>query len=848
MSLNTCTSAMKRLLLGIMMAGCIYSQSHAAQTSPPLSDATPKTRITSTIDDNSRIALIGNRHPSAQPENDLGPVDDTLRLDRMILSLKSDERQTAALDAFLETARDPSSPQFGRWLTARDFERHFGVSQQDIDTISRWLIRHGFTIDEIPAGRRAIVFSGTAAQIREAFHTQIHHYQFHGELHLANADEPQIPKALAAVVQGVVSLHDFRSQPQHIRQDTLPNYTTGSTHYMAAGDFSTIYGLKTLYGQSINGNGRSIAVLGRSNVVLADIQQFRTVMNLPANPPQVIVNGADPGLVSGDQAESDLDLEWSGGVAPAATIKFVTSKSTATTDGIDLSAQYAVSNNAADVISLSYGLCEASLGSAGASFYNNLWQQAVAQGISVAVSSGDSGAAGCDSSTATRATHGQGVNGLCTSPYSTCVGGTTFADTTNPSLYWATSNNSDLSSALSYIPEAAWNESGANGGTGLWSSGGGASSIYAKPSWQNTPGVPADGKRDVPDVALSAATHDGYLVYSSDNSTATQTLYVFGGTSAAAPSFAGILALLDQKVGYRQGNANPTLYGLASRQASGGSAYFHTITSGNNSVPGVTGFSASSATPYFNQVTGLGSMDGGLLASHWTDLLPATSTAVTSSANPSGTGQNISFTATVTGSTPTGNVQFADNGVNLGAPVALTNAQATLATAALTAGSHSITAAYSGDIHNQASLSPTLTQMVLTTTGTTLSSSSQSITGGMSVTFTANVTGASPTGTVKFMDGTVSLGTSVLTAGKATLTTSGLGVGSHSISAVYSGDANNLGSSSTTLTETVNPSANGSTDSDVPTLPEWAAFLLGSGLLWSIRKFRCGRPDHPIGT
>jgi pseudomonalisin len=293
-------------------------------------------------------------------------------------------------------------------------------------------------------------------------------------------------------------------------------------------------------------------------------------------------------------------------VAKKAIIKFVVSASTNTSDGTYLSAQYIVNHNLAPVMSMSFGLCEAALGASGNSFINSLWQQAAAQGISVFVSSGDSGAAGCDSASASRATHGRGVNGLCSSPYSVCVGGTEFIDS-NYSLYWSASNTGTMGSALGYIPEAVWNASGASG---LWSGGGGASIVYTKPTWQNGVGVPADGKRDVPDVSLSAAVHDGYLIFMNGNN------LVCGGTSAASPSFAGLMALVVESRGTRQGNANPVLYSLANNQRYGGAAVFHDVKTGNNSVPGVTGFTAVAG---YDQATGLGSVDADVLVSHWKD-------------------------------------------------------------------------------------------------------------------------------------------------------------------------------------------------------------------------------------
>ena len=420
-----------------------------------------------------------------------------------------------------------------------------------------------------------------------------------------------------------------------------PDFSSGGAYYLAPADFATIYDLNPLYQQSINGNGQSVAIVARSNINLADARQFRTLLGLPVNDPQIIVNGTDPGIWSAnEETEADLDVEWSGAVAKSATIKFVVSKSTNSSDGVDLSAQYIVNHNLAPVMSTSFGLCEASLGSSGNSFLNSLWQQAAAEGITVFVSSGDSGAAGCDSASATKATHGRAVNGLCSTPYSVCVGGTEFNDLSNPTLYWSPSNSSGTqASALSYIPELVWNASGPD--YGLWASGGGASTVYAKPSWQAGTGVPADGKRDVPDVALSSAGHDGYLIYQNGE------LYVVGGTSAASPSFAGVMALVVENTAARQGNANVVFYSLASKQRAGGASVFHDTTIGNNSVPGQTGFNA---TVGYDQATGLGSIDASVLVNHWADAItpPSFHAAVSANSLSVTDGSNKSLTVNVT--------------------------------------------------------------------------------------------------------------------------------------------------------------------------------------------------------
>jgi subtilase family serine protease len=698
-----------------------------------------------------------------------------------------------------------------KWLTPQEYAQRFGVSAQDQQTVTQWLTQHGFTIDEIPAGGRSIVFSGTARQIRDTFGTEIHRYLRHGVSHVANASDIKIPKALEDVVAGVVSLSDFHSRPLSVRLDPVPAFTSGSAHYLAPADFHTIYDLKGLDTQGLTGSGHSIAVLGRSNISFSDYTTFRNTFGLKGTSFSTVSAGTQPGYVTKDELESDLDLEWAGAVASGATIKFVTAASTSSADGVVLAAQYAVNNNVADVISLSYGLCESAMGQSAVNYFDALWQQAASQGISVVVASGDSGTADCDLPTASSASAGQAINGMCSSAYATCVGGTQFADTASPSTYWNSSNGTSYVSALSYIPEMVWNESGLNGGTGLTATGGGASIFWSKPSWQNVAGVPADGQRDVPDVAMAAAGHDGYLVYSSDNATRTQTLYPVAGTSAAAPAVAGILALVNQKTGYRLGNANPTLYGLAARQASGGGTpYFHLITSGNNSVPGQTGFSASESTPNYNQATGLGSIDAGVLVSHWTDLLPPTMTTLSTSNAKVTTGASVTFTATVTGAT-SGNVQFADNGSNLGAAVALSNGVASYTSSALAAGVHSVTATFVGDPFHQPSQSSALSETVQAITSTAVSASATSLAAGQGITLTATVSGSTPSGSVQFKDGSANLGAAVSLSGTtATLSTNGLRTaGTHSITAVYSGDTINTSSSASAVSVSVTPAATG---------------------------------------
>ncbi len=577
----------------------------------------PRDRLREVITESSMVTLSGNVHPAlAQAMSELS-VDANFPMEHMILLLQPEASQQAALDQLVVQQHDPQSSQFHKFLTPEQYAGRFGVSQNDIDQITGWLTQQGFRVEEVTANHLSIVFSGDAYAVQSAFKTEVKQYSVNGKIHHANSSDPQIPAALSSVVKGLVKLHDFhtRSFSQDLRvigNAAQPLYNASpTTHYVAPADWAMIYNVRPLYTGNLKGSGQSIAVVGRSNVKMSDIQSFRSQFGLPVNNPTVIVaQGSDPGFTgNGDAEEATLDVEWAGAVAPLAQVKFVISSSTATADGVDLAASYAVNHNVAPILSVSFGSCEAQMGSQLA-FYNSLWQQAAAQGISVFVSSGDSGAAGCDSSGAPSGTQ-KGINGICSSPYATCVGGTEFKEGTNPSLYWLPGSNSVLGTAQGYIPEVVWNESGSNGGSDLAGGGGGPSIQWPKPSWQTGPGVPADGHRDVPDVALTAAGHDAYMVFYNG------ALSSVGGTSASTPSFASLFAIVNQKYNGTQGNINPALYPLAIKQAQGGAAVFHDITSGNNTVPGVSGYAAGVG---YDMASGLGSVDAYQLVNHFHDV------------------------------------------------------------------------------------------------------------------------------------------------------------------------------------------------------------------------------------
>jgi subtilase family serine protease len=632
--------------------------------------------ITQTVDNTKLTVLKGNTHPLARAQYDHGPAPATLSMQRMLLVLTRSAQQEAGLQTLLQEQQYKSSPSFHKWLTPQEFGEQFGPAEQDVQTIVAWLTSEGFQVASVSNGRTVIEFSGTAAQVQQAFHTTIHSYVVNGEQHWANASDPEIPSALAPVVVGVDGLNSFRSKAQHLLANGLtlrkmmgetttakPQFNlqcdltpSGICNLLGPYDFATIYNVLPLWNATpaIDGTGESIALIGRSNINLQDVADFRSIFGLPANVPQVILDGPDPGLTP-DETEADLDVEWSGAVAKNATIKLVVSESTETTDGVDLSAEYAVDNNVAPVISESFGNCELALGTAEDQFYNDLWEQAAAQGISVFVSAGDNGSAGCDSddnSPPAPAQFGLAVNGFGSTPYNVSVGGTDFNDFFNPGTYWSTSSNpTTLESALGYIPETTWNDSCTNaifgqpqigfstdpetncnneeledfvvtvGGSGGQSNctaptGNTPSSCsggYTKPPFQTGTGVPNDGKRDMPDVSLFASNGfvgNSYVICEADlleGSCSATNIIGIGGTSASSPTFAALQALVDESTGSPQGNPNFVYYKLAAQvpasscNSSTGPAstcVFNDVTSGTNAMPCATGSpDCTTATP-----------------------------------------------------------------------------------------------------------------------------------------------------------------------------------------------------------------------------------------------------------
>jgi subtilase family serine protease len=585
----------------------------------------PRPRITQRIDEFDVVRLRDHVPRRIKPEYDQGPVAPSFEMRYVTLLLKPSDEQQAALDKLLLEQQDPSAPNYHRWLTPEQFGDRFGLSESDINKIVAWLEGNGLTVEYVATSRTWIAFSGTADRVQNVFRTEIHRYYVQGEDHYANAVAPAIPTALADVAAGIHGLDDFRPEPA---------YTDGSGgHQLAPGDIATIYKINPLYSMGIDGSGQTIVVVGQSDVNLSDVVDFRNKFGLPGDSlPQKKQFGPDPGFVGGSagtgnafQREAALDLEWVGAVARSASIMYVYS-----TD-VFYALLYAIDHpdllNNPSVISVSFSWCEPVVNDYQVSFLQSLAKQANSKGITWVAGSGDSGAAACDMQGSMWATGGLAVNVFASIPEVTGVGGTGFIGDDNAYPYWNCNNCSNGGTATGPIPETGWNDT--NFVVGLAASGGGVSTRYLKPPWQE--GLAALGglsHRGVPDVALTASwTHDPYFYCVQGKCANGGSGATTGGTSAATPVFAGIVALLNQHLGYKStqslpglGNINARLYQLAQDTGS----VFRDIKAGSNIVPcsfsalmGGSCFIGYRAGQGYDLVTGLGSVDAYSLVMAW---------------------------------------------------------------------------------------------------------------------------------------------------------------------------------------------------------------------------------------
>ncbi len=615
--------------------------------------------ITEPVDGRHWTRLRGNTRREANERNDRGRVADDFKMEHMLLQLKRPPELEEEFEQYIDSLTDKTSPNFHHWLSPDEQGQQYGLAQEDIDAVTDWLESYGFTVGYVYPNHQVIDFSGTAKQIREAFHTEIHHLHVHGEPHFANMSDPEIPTELTPAVMGVVQMHNFKPHA-NLEPRTQYRVTSGSgTAYnvVVPADLQTIYNISPLYRQGLYGQGQTIVVVEDALPYSNDPTTFQSTFGLVQyggswsnTHPNAGNNCTAPTSPNPDEGEANIDVDAVLAVAPGATVQAASCDDgtpVSTFGGLLALENLVAAGSPPAVVSISYGECEAGIGQAGNAAFLSAYQSAAAAGVSVFVSSGDQLSSSC-SNGYNYGYYGIGVSGWGSTPYNVSVGGTDFEDTYNAkdaivplptSTYWNSGNTTTDGNAKSYVPEIPWNDScaswllssyngytntygstgfcnstvgranyvtigGASGGPSGCANGASTSGYvsagcagYAKPSWQSGIfGNPADGVRDMPDVAMFAANgvwgHFFVICwsdtanYAADGATScnlppnpvgsTPTWSGFGGTSVAAPLMAGIQALVNQKWAAREGNPNPIYYQIANAEfgSSGESACY----------------------------------------------------------------------------------------------------------------------------------------------------------------------------------------------------------------------------------------------------------------------------------
>jgi subtilase family serine protease len=621
------------------------------------------------------VVLHGHVPAWASADADFGPVDGSEEVRHLTAYLSRSQEHQQAFEHLLRAQQTPNDPLYRDWYSPSELGRQFGASDEQIQAVTAWLEGSGIQVLNVSNSRTFIEFSGSIASLSSAFRVSFHWFRSIGSSRWSITSDPTIPSALAVTIRSISGLSMERAYTtlMHGNADTAYTNCTGNNcaHYITPNDFTAIYDIAPVYAKGIDGSGRTIGIIGEAAIDPADVPSFNSVTGANIPQPTVIVppNGVDPGSpitvpqnpectsnsttltceLLDVQGEATLDVERAGSVAPGASLQLIVSADTNGDPGTLVATQYVVdsgSTTTPDVVTISYYYCESPSRAMFEDQWNGLFQQAAAQGMSVFVSSGDSDATCSETKFATPIPQDQfvSVNLLCASSSVTCVGGTEFNDTANPSQYWTIANGPGFESALGYIPEGAWNDPvQSSSGTAVYDvegSGGGFSQYMPAPPWQAATNESIG--RALPDVAFSSSCHDGYFTcMESGGNGENCALNPSGipharsscGTSAATPSMAGIMALVDQANNGRQGNANPELYALGANAAN---LVFHdttSISSGvtncdlyvasmcNNTAPsasGVTGGTLGySLEPGFDEVTGWGSIDVQKLIANW---------------------------------------------------------------------------------------------------------------------------------------------------------------------------------------------------------------------------------------
>jgi subtilase family serine protease len=512
-------------------------------------------------DQNQRSLLSGNTLPLIQQAHLMQATDATQQLN---LSIGLQLRNSSELDSLLSAIYDPQSPQYHQYLTPDQFNQLFAPTSDQVQQVVSYLQGQGLTVTSVAPNNLLIDATGSAAQAQQSFNIQINNYQLGKQTFYANASPPSVP---APISQLITSIGGLDSSVQYhplyrrlARQQQHLSALLAAPSGFGPKDLSGAYDATPLQSSGILGDNQTIALFELDGYQLSDVTQYFQTYGLstPAISNVLVDNfNGNPGQGA---IEVELDMEVVGAIAPHA--KQIVYEGPNTTQGLNDTYNQIVHDNKAQIVSISWGLCEANTGAAELQTLDHIFKQGASQGISFFAASGDSGAYDCGDGNL-------GVDSPAGDPYITGVGGT----------------NLQLHSGA-YGSESVWanpsdTQRSPNGAGG----GGGVSNTFNQPAWQTGPGV-QNGNREVPDVSADADPATGYATYCTvANAGCPSTGWItVGGTSASAPLWAGSTALINQYLQSQGkavvGFANPALYNLFNAQQQ--SPAFHDVTTGNN--------------------------------------------------------------------------------------------------------------------------------------------------------------------------------------------------------------------------------------------------------------------------
>ncbi len=537
-----------------------------------------------------RVALSGQAVPLIKQAQLLGAADVQQQL-QLSVGLRPRNQQDLAI--LLSDLYNPHSSLYHRFLTPQQFASDFAPTPDQQQQVASYLRSQGLTVTSIAPNGLLIDATATVAQAEAAFQVAINNYKVGSRTFFANASAPAIPASLTSLIASIGGLDNaVKWKPLLQSQATAPMMPTRSANRLRRSAQQTGYGPSDLTGAydetplqsaGINGSNQTVAIFELDGYQSSDITQY--LQNYGLSSPSisnVLVDGFN-GAAGAGAIEVDLDIEVVAAMAPQASQLIYEGPNT--TQGVNDTYNQIVTDDKAQVMTASWGECEAQSGTSELQTLDSIFQQGAAEGISMFAAAGDSGAYDCGDTNL-------GVDSPASDPYITGVGGT----------------NLQLSSGV-YGSESVWSDpSATQQGPEGDGGGGGLSSTFTEPSWQTGPGVQnqySNGNREMPDVTADADPNTGYAVYCTVAAAGCSSSgwIEVGGTSAASPLWAGSTAVINQYL-QQQGKArvgfyNPTLYQLAATQQA--HTPFHDITSGNNLYyPATTGY---------DEASGLGSPD-----------------------------------------------------------------------------------------------------------------------------------------------------------------------------------------------------------------------------------------------